>query len=219
MHPTTRPRPAPGSTSPWFGELLTWTRPARPRFHFPMRSTHYAGRTHELVKLTSAQAQQLNLRTYGWHFTAHPHHPQPTGLGPLLSRDLASALVLAEAWLIASPVDVTASSAEPMPDLLLALAGAGPAFTAQGRVFTVWPQPETAALVLHQGSEHLSEPGRALGAVEAAFTQADGYGTRRYELRWRPRLGAALYLEPSAHWREALNTLVHNVKGRPWMSW
>lgn len=213
MHPTTRSRRTPGSAPPWFGQLLTWGKPARPRFLFPMRSTHYAGRHHELVKLTSAQAHQLNMRTYGWHFTAHPHHPKPTGLGPLLSRDLASALMLAEAWLIAAPVDTTATPDEPTPDLLLALAGAGPTFAARGNTFTVWPRPEAGCLALHQASEHLSEPGPVLGEIEATFTQADGYGTARYELRWRPRLGRALYLEPSTHWREALTTLAHNVKG------
>lgn len=180
-----------------------------------MRSTYYAGRTHELVKLTRAQAQQLNLRTYGWHFTAHPHHPRPTGLGPVLSCDLASALILAEAWLIASPLDTRTTSAESTPDLLLALAGAGTTFAAQGRLFTVWPEPGAGCLVLHKASEHLSERGPVLGVVEAVFSRVDGYGAPRYELRWRPRLGRrrGLYLEPSAHWREALNTLVYNVKG------
>lgn len=213
MHPITRSRRTPATPSPWFGQLLTWTVPAAPRFHFPMRSTHYAGRTHELVKITRAIAEHLGMRTYGWHFTAHPHTPQTTGLGPVLGAQLSTALVLAEAWLIASPVDVVASPAETTPDLLLALAGSGPTFTAHDRPLMLWPQPRTGCVGLHAYSEHLSEPGRELGVLQAQFTLADQPGSQRHQLRWRPRLGAH-YLEPSLYWREALNTLAHNVTGR-----
>src|SRR5687767_13572483 len=117
MHPNSPPRRRRTEVPPWFGNTLHWSTPARPRFLFPMRSTHYAGRDYELVKFTLAQAQHLGLSTNGWRFTEHPHPPTITGvgMGPALSPDLASALMLAEAWLLSPRADVLPNPSEPTP--------------------------------------------------------------------------------------------------------
>lgn len=219
MRPPSPPRRRRKDAPPWFGRILTWTIPARPRFPFPSRSTHYAGRTYELVKLTYGVANHIGLPTNGWHFTYHPHHNPATHttIGPRLSFDLATALTLAEAWLIASPHDVVASKEKVTPDLLLALAGAGPTFDLCGRAFMVWPRPKDACVGLHDDSRHLTEPGRELGVIEPRFELSDCAATKPHQVRWHPRLHSAFgggYLEPSPYWREALNALAYNVKGR-----
>lgn len=219
MHPSTPPTRRRRDATPWFGRILTWTIPTQPRYLMPMRSTHYAGRTHELVKISGGVAQQLRLATHGWHFTNHPHRNPAThpAMGPALGRDLRTALTLAEAWLIAPPADVVASKGELTPDLLLSLAGRGPTFDVNGRVFMVWPRPEDGCLGLHEDSRHLTERGPELGALEPRFELSDCAAAEPHQLRWRPRLHPAFgggYLEPSPYWREALITLAHNVKGR-----
>lgn len=215
MHPTRRSR---RTRSPlWFGQTLEWIIPARSRFRFPSRATHYAGRSYELVKFTSAQAQGLGLSTGGWYFTEHPdrYWLRLTGhLGPLLGADLTSALMLAEAWLLSPSADLARDSSEPLPDLPLALAGSGPTFHVRGVLMTVWPRPESGCVALHRYSQHLTERGAELGVLEPQFDLSDCPGAEPHGLRWRPRLARPLggeYLESSLYWREALSTLAHNV--------
>jgi len=220
MHPISRARRTRSAAPPWFGAILTWTTPpARRRYRFPRRVTHYAGRTYELIKFTQEDAQQLDLGTGGWHFTRHPHRVSISGLGfgPALGPDLACAFMLAEAWLLSEPVDVVARPDEPMPDLLLALAGAGPTFHVRGEVMMLWPRPEHGCVGLHRYTKHLTERGPELGVLEPQFDLTEFAGAERHGLRWRPRLSPYLggeYLEASMYWREALSTLAHNVERR-----
>lgn len=220
MHPSTTPRRTHADRVPWFGNILRWDTPARPRFPFPTRSTHYAGRTYEVVKFTHVQAQHLGLRTNGWHFTQHPHlHtlPVPRGLGPALCWEMRSALMLAEAWLMSPRCDVEPDPHETVPDLLLALAGAGPTFHLRGRLMTLWPRPEEGCVGLHGYSEHLTERGPELGTLTPQFDLSDCPGAEQHGLRWRPRLSPSLggnYMQSSLYWRDAVSTLADYVIGK-----
>lgn len=220
MHPSTTPRRVRQQVLPWFGNLLHWTPPHKPRWHFPMRITHYAGRTHELVKFSFAQAQQLDLHTNGWHFAAHPHVQVPgngAGFGPALHHMIGDALMLAEAWLLSPNADVLPDPEQAVPDLLLVLSGCGPAFQVRGRIMQMWPDHARGRITLHRYREHLSERGPELGTLTPHFDRADYPATERHGLRWRPTLSPALggdHLESSLYWREAAYRLADTAMAR-----
>lgn len=155
--------------TPWFGDILTWTRT-----NDGNRQTVHEGTTHELIALTAHEAAQVGTKR-GWHFRHHPDltaeerdTPAARPVGPRLGTTIDYARCMAEAWLLVGP---DRGPTDTTPGFMLVLNNAGARL----------PLPDGApvpAVTLHTSrhenrihAEHPTDPGRAhLGVLVPRFT-------------------------------------------------
>lgn len=154
----------------WFGAALRWERNDA-----GLWTTVYRGRSHSVVKLTSARAAEA-LSPPGWYFTEQPRaevvYPGRYGrmLGPIKQR----ALVVAEAVLIVDPADQ--EHGEHAPGLLGCLGGGSTFAAFDGRTVTcqmVWGKGELVLLDLSGQQRKALEIGRIRPELRLAGTRPD----------------------------------------------
>lgn len=173
--------------APWFGRLLRWERsPEGWR-------TRYAGREHEIIKLSreAASAWGGGAKS-GWHFTAHPDDPDQEGpIGPGLGGTLDGARMLAEAWLITQAADRQSGA----PNVLLALGDGGAAF---GEHLAAYADHEQRRIVVYRFGQ--PEP---VGTISPYFTVPARTDLESVGVAWTPALTGGRTLPAATTWREA----------------